>query len=121
MSKAINSFIDSQENQQEARETLVLKYLDFLHPQGERTKVIVRKKKKKPQTRLVTKIREVEYIYLSNNPDKKSKITKGWEIVEEILVDRDMEELATFEPKVVGKVTKVIKPRNYNEQTITTN
>jgi hypothetical protein len=121
MAKAINSFIDSQENQQEARETLVLKYLDFIHPQGERTKVIVRKKKKNPQTRLVTKVREVEYVYLSNNPDKKSKTTKGWEIVEEILVDRDTEGLATFEPKVVGKITKVIKPKNYNEQATTTN
>lgn len=121
MGKAINSFIDSQENQQEARETILLKYIDFLHPHGERFKVVLKKKNKNPQTRLVTKVREVEYVYPSNNPDKKSKVTTGWEIVEEILIDRDSKLFQNFTPLVVGKVTKVINNKNTNEQATTTN
>jgi len=120
MGKAINSFIDSQENQQEARETILLKFIDFLNPNGERSKVVSKKKNKNPQTRLVTKVREVEYIYQSSNPEKKSKVTIGWEIVEEILVDRDSKISQNFTPQVVGKVTKVIQTRNTNEQSITT-
>jgi hypothetical protein len=119
MGKAINSFIDSQENQQEARETIVLKYIDLLHPNGERTKVVVKKKNKSPQKRVVTKIREVEYIYPSNNPEKKSKVTTGWEIVEEVLMDRDS--TVEFKPRVVGKATRLVKRKVQNEQVSSSN
>lgn len=118
MGKAINSFIDSQENQQESRETILLKYVDFLHPSGERNKVVLKKNKKNPKKRLVTKVREVEYVYLSNNPDKKTRTTQGWEIVEEILIDRDSLEFENIQPTVVGKVTKIINLKNNYEQNL---
>jgi len=121
MGKAINSFIDSQENQQEARETIVLKYIDLLHPNGERTKVVLKKNNKEPKKRLVTKVREVEYVYPSNNPEKKNKVTRGWEIVEEVLIDRDSDTPKDFVPQVVGKATRVIERKQRNEQVNTTN
>ena len=107
MGKAINSFLDSQENQQHSREVVVLRFVDLLHPNGERTKYIPKKNLKTPQQRLVTKVREVEYIYPDEKPEK-TKITKGWEIVEEKLVPRGSVK-ADFKPQIIGKATRVVK------------
>lgn len=111
MGKAINSFIDSKENEQDTRNTVLLKYLDFFNPNGERNKVVIKKTGKSPKARLVTKVRTVEYIYPNEIPEK-TKRTTGYEIVEEILVDRNDPRLeGNFLPKVVDKVTKVVKPK----------
>jgi transposase len=110
MGKAINSFIDSKENEQDNRETVLLKYLDFLNPSGERNKIVVKKNKKSPKTRLVTEVRTVEYVYPNEKPDK-TKTTAGFEIANEILVDRDDPRLfsETFLPKIIGHVTRTVK------------
>jgi hypothetical protein len=117
MGKAINSFIDTKENEQDTRNTLILKYLDFFNPNGERNKIVIRKTNKSPKSRLVTEVRAVEYVYPNEIPEK-TKSTMGFEIVKEILVDRDDKRLSdvTFAPEVVGKVTKVVKPKKqFNE------
>lgn len=109
MSKILNSIINAQENQQSNRDTLVLKFIDLFHPSGERIKYVQKKNNKKQMERIILKYREVEYVYPNENPEK-TKVTKGFEIVEEILVSK--EDLPTFKfltPTIVDKVTRVVK------------
>lgn len=109
MGKAINSLIDSQENQKETRDVVTLRFVDMLHPKGERVKHIVKKSKRDPQMRVPTKVRTVEYIYPHKDPEQVKR-TKGWEVVEETLVPRNTEKLPT--PKVIGHVTRIIDSLN---------
>jgi hypothetical protein len=105
MGKAINSFIDSQENQNETRNVVALKFVDFLHPKGERVKYMVKDSNRNPQIRVPTKIRLVNYVYPHKNPSQ-TKTTQGWEIVEEILIPRETQIIP--EPIVVAEVTRTI-------------
>lgn len=109
MGKAINSFIDSQENQEENRQVVILKFVDLLHPKGERCKYIVKEKKRNPQIRVPIKVRKVTYVYPDKNPNQ-SKTTQGWEIVEEILISRDS--INPPQPIIVEQVTRTIINRN---------
>jgi hypothetical protein len=104
MGKAINSFIDSVKNQYTTKDTIVLRYVDLLHPKGERYKYVNKKNKKNPQIRVPTKIRTVTYFYPNANPSL-SKTTNGWEIVEEILIPRGAE---IPKPQIVEHVNRVV-------------
>lgn len=98
MSKALNAFIEkSVEN--DTRVTK-LSIIDFNHPSGVREKVAVKTKTRDPQVKVVTKVREVTYLY-------NKKTTKGWEIVEEVPVSRSKIDDMFIEPdvEVVGRVT----------------
>ena len=111
MSKVLNSAINSQENLQNNRDTIALKYVDFLHPSGERIKYVQKKNNKKQMERVVLKVREVEYVYQTENIEKP-KVTNGFEIVEEILVEKEILETTGYpQPLVVGKVTRQIKKK----------
>lgn len=111
MSKVINSIIDSQETQQNARDTLVLKFVDFLHPTGERVKYVQKKSNKKQMERVTLRIREVEYVYQTDSAEKP-KITHGFEIVEEVLIEKEVLEKTGYPQQVVvGKVTRHIKKK----------
>lgn len=98
MGKAINGFIEK------SAETDVhvtkLTFLDIFHPKGSREKIVTREKNKQPHEPVVTKIREVTYLY-------NKKTTKGWEIVEQIMVPRGTG--ANVVPEVVEAVTRDLR------------
>jgi hypothetical protein len=110
MSKILNSIINAQENELSNRDTITLKYVDFLHPTGERVKYVQKKKNKKQMERVLLKYREVEYVYQADTPEK-TVVTKGWEVVEEVLVEKEQLLNGVPQPILVEKVTRVIKKK----------
>lgn len=101
MSKALNALINASEENRDERNQIKLSFINVLHPKGGVDKYIVKEKQRNPMERVVLAVREVTYIY-----DKKQ--TKGFEIVEEVLVPRDKVETfrKTGSTKVVEEVVR---------------
>jgi hypothetical protein len=100
MGKAINGFINrSAENDSRV---IKLTIIDFYQKDGSREKTVVKEKNKRPHESVVTKIREVTYLY-------NKKTTRGWEIVEEQMVPREI--ARTVVPEVVGEIVRDLRTK----------
>jgi hypothetical protein len=104
MGKAINALVNraDEENDSYNPNVVRLSCVDVLHPKGSRDRAIVKKTKRDPQTKIVTAVREVTYLY------DKDKTSKGWEIVEEVSVSLSMldENDTMMGPAIVEEVTR---------------
>lgn len=117
MGKALNSLVNKADEESDGYNPNVVRLssVDVLHPRGSRDKAIVKKTNRDPQIMIVTKVREVTYLY-----DKKT--TKGWEIVEEISVSRNDEFNSDFDvrrdssPEIVSEVTRDCRTPGYTEK-----
>lgn len=100
MGKALNGLVNRNEENREERNVIRLESVDVLHPKGSRVRAVIKNKKRNPHTKVVTKVREVTYLY------DKDVVTKGFEIVEEHSVSIKSQYGLFVEPEVVDHVTR---------------
>lgn len=115
MGKAINGLVNRSEESHDNRNVTRITVVDVLHPKGSRDRAVINEKKRDPHTMVVTKIREVTYLY---NNDVTSS---GFEIVEEVSISKSEAPDTNFVPKVVGSVVRdlrfvePLKPKRFED------
>jgi hypothetical protein len=108
MGKAINAFIEKQPEND--KNVIKLHVLDFNHKDGGYDKTVIKKRERNPTEKVILAVREVTYLY------DKDKVTKGWEIVEEVTCPRDKAIIfSNGNPRVVGSVTRDLRTKTDQE------
>lgn len=110
MGKAINSIVNRSEEGQDQKNVVKLECLDFSEKTGSRVRAVIKNRNKNPHTKVVTKVRDVKYLY------DNDKVSHGTEIVEEVSIAIDKArifELGTA--VVVESVTRDLRTKVENQ------